>query len=391
MFMRIAFVTFEYPPFIIGGAGVYAVNITRELARLGHKLTVFAPKIATSYDEPEVDNLEVKRVKISKSLPFSALQFWLALPKAIKNSEKDGEFDVIHFNGISYGFIKRRLSKALHIITIHHLCIDAVQSYNLSFLYRLVHISSEMSVILPFIERRCLNYPDHIIAVSNYTKEQIIKTYKINSGKIKVIHNGFDNEVKGFEENDFDEIKSRFNLDGRPIILFVGRVDDFRKGLDILFKAFKEVLAEVDAYLLVVGKGDQGPAKELAKSLCILDNIIFAGFLSDEDLKKCYELCDVYASPSRLEGFGLTILEAMASGKPIVATNVGAIPELIEDGKNGILTNPEDQEGMAQAVLSILSNKGMSRELMKGSLALLNDKFNWEKTANEINSIYYAT
>jgi len=126
----------------------------------------------------------------------------------------------------------------------------------------------------------------------------------------------------------------KYNIKNKPTLLFVGRIDDPRKGLDMLIKAFKFVLVYIDAQLIIVGNGKKEKIMELAGP--IAHYLFFLGYVDDITLKKCYSLCDVYICPSRLEGFGLTILEAFAAGKPVIATNTGAIPELIQNGINGI-------------------------------------------------------
>ena len=113
--MRIAFVTFEYPPFIIGGAGVYALNVTHELAKLGHQIVVFVPDIAGVEYEKDLENIVFSKVKIKNKLPFNALQYWLHLPAEVKKAESENKFDIIHFNGISYWFLKQKISNAPHI------------------------------------------------------------------------------------------------------------------------------------------------------------------------------------------------------------------------------------------------------------------------------------
>ncbi|MBA7620190.1 hypothetical protein ES703_27535 [subsurface metagenome] len=107
--MRLAFITFEYPPFIIGGAGICATNITREIAKLGNQVIVFTPKINKLEEKCNINNLEIRRIRINERLPFKALQFWLRLPKAVKKTENENRFDIIHFNGISYWFLKKRI------------------------------------------------------------------------------------------------------------------------------------------------------------------------------------------------------------------------------------------------------------------------------------------
>jgi glycosyltransferase involved in cell wall biosynthesis len=123
-----------------------------------------------------------------------------------------------------------------------------------------------------------------------------------------------------------------------------------------------------------------------------LDWIVFTGFVDDITLKKCYALCDLYVCPSRLEGFGLTILEAFAAGKPVVATRVGAISELVQDGQNGILVPSENVTAMADDYCVNFAGfwDRISRS-EEDNVISLDDPFRWAKTAeNTERSIFTA-
>lgn len=272
--MRIAFITFEYPPFIIGGAGIYAANITSKLAGLGHQVIVFTPKINNLEEKCNINNLEIRRIKVNKRLPFRALQFWLCLPKAIKEAETGDRFNIIHFNGISYWFLKKRISKAPHVLTVHSLGKDVIRSTIPNLISRIRDVSGENSFIIPIIEKRCINCTDKIISVSNFIKRRIIENYKVSSDKIEVVYNGIDLNGYTFIKEELKETKKQLNLVEKPIILFVGRFNGPIKGLYLLLKAFKKVLEEIDAMLLVVGRGDQTKARTLAKSLGVLENVV---------------------------------------------------------------------------------------------------------------------
>lgn len=386
--MRIAFITFEYPPTIVGGAGTYAINVTRELAKLGHEVTVFTPHIETDKSLKNDDNLKIHRIALNNNLPFKALQFWLKLPETILEFELNNKFDVIHFNGLSYWFVKNKLSEAPNIVTIHHLVIDAIKCNNLSRISRIKDVSGENSYLMPFLEKRCVKCADKIISVSEFTKKQIVETYGINPENNDVIYNGIELKEQIFDEAEFEELKTQFSIPQKPVILFVGRVDDHRKGLDILLKSFNNVLKNIDSILLVVGKGNQTEARTLATSLGIQDKVFFTGFVDDTTLKKCYAICDVYVIPSRLEGFGLTILEAMAAEKPVVATNVGGIPELVKQHRNGILVKPKNPEQLAEAIISILLNKEKSEVIQINNYNDARDIFTWQKTAELTEKVY---
>jgi len=378
--MRVAFVTFEYPPFIIGGAGVYATHVTEELAKLGHQVVVFTPAIdnTDSAKHPYDANLLVWHVPVRKAIPFRALQFWINLPREIKKAEEERKFDVIHINGLSYWFLPKRLSTAPHVLTVHHLVHDAVKTTGLNFSSRMKDFSGENGFFIPRIEKRALESVDKIIAVSNYTKDRILQTYHVPSTIVDVIYNGVDFDDRTFTQDDLDETRQQLGLPDLPVVLFVGRVDDPRKGLDVLIRAFREVLDEVDATLLVVGKGDQTAARSLAGPA--LNRIVFTGYVDDATLKRCYALCDVYVCPSRLEGFGLTIIEAMIANKPIVATRVGAIPEVLDS--RGVLVEPDSIKDMSEAIIMFL-NPSKTKTLLGTKLV-----FSWVDSANEMAYVY---
>ncbi len=386
--MRVAFVTLEYPPFIIGGAGVYATHIAGELANLGHRIVVFTPVIDNTdgAEHPSDVNLQVWRVPVREALPFRALQFWINLPGEIKKAEGEQKFDVIHINGLSYWFLPKRLSTAPHVLTVHHLVRDAAKNTGLDLTSRIKDLSGENGFFIPLIEGGALESVDKIIAVSNYTKDRIVQTYHVSSKMIDVVYNGVEFGGYTFTQEDLDEIRRQFELPDLPIILFVGRVDDPRKGLDILVQAFRKVLDEIETILLVVGKGDQATARSLAGPA--LDRIVFTGFVDDVTLKKCYALCDVYVCPSRLEGFGLTILEAFAAGKPAVAAEVGAIPELIHNGQNGVLIPPENATAMAKAIVLTLQDSDPYERIRKDNVIYSGNQFSWAKAAENTECSY---
>jgi len=386
--MRIAFVTFEYPPLIFGGAGVYAIHIIRELARRGHQVLIFTPvnRDQISNNQKKEENIVVIQVPVHPKIPFKALQFWLRLPKIVKQIENEGKFDIIHFNGISYGFFKRKIADAPHILTIHHLITDAITNNNEKLLSRLMNFSGETGFFLYFIEKRCIKSVDQIIAVSKFTRDQIIQTYNINRSKVDVVYNGLDDTGYRFSQKELDEIRSRYHLKNTPILLFVGRVDDPRKGLDLLIRSFKLVLQDVDAQLLIVGRGMLNKNWNLFEP--ISEKIYFVGYIDEVSLKKCYALCNMYVCPSKMEGFGFTIVEAFAAGKPVVATKVGAIPELIEHGKNGILIENNDVSGLADAIIRYLKNPVLSEKTGEINLKYIELNFKWATNINQIEKIY---
>ena len=269
---------------------------------------------------------------------------------------------------------------APHVLTVHHLVRDAAESTCLNLFSRMKDFSGENGFLIPQIEKRALGSVDKIIAVSNYTKDRVLQTYNISSEMVDVVYNGVDFDGYSFVQEDLDEVRKQLGLSDLPVILFVGRVDDPRKGLDVLIQAFRKVLDEIDVTLLVVGKGDQTAARSLAGPA--LDRIVFTGFVDDVTLKKCYALCDVYVCPSRFEGFGLTILEALSVGKPVISTNVGIVTEMAQMPL--IIVSPDSMYDLRDSILCMLSQP-------IGQFQRLNlDSFSWKAAVKQINMIYQA-
>jgi len=385
--MRIAFSTLQYPK-IDAGSNKYATCLTRGLAALGHDITVFA---AQTNDATEVldgqKNVRVTKVRVRERYAPAA-QFSFLLPRYIRRAEQeDQQFDIVHFNGFCYWFFPKRVSLAPHVVTGLHLATDAIDAMHESFTKRLVHYSRETNVFMPFIEKRVFTSADYILSISNFTKARIMDKYGIPTTRIETIYLGAEKSSYEFTENDIRIFKESLNLWGEiPLLLFVGDVNDPRKGLDLLLKALKLVTQQTSAALLVVGPRNQTEAKNRAASLGISDKVFFLGSVDPITLQKCYATCDVFVYPSRLEGFGLPLLEATAAAKPIVATNVGAIPELVESGINARLVDP-NEHGIAKAIIAALDDKQEGTGTKKTRNPAL-DNFRWERTARLTSELY---
>jgi len=171
-------------------------------------------------------------------------------------------------------------------------------------------------------------------------------------------------------------------------ILFVGRLI-YYKGIQYLIKAMPEILEKVpDARLAIVGEGPlKGEWKALAKRLKVDDKIEWLGRLSDEEMLKEYQKCDVFALPSiyKTEAFGIVLLEAMACGKPCVGTNVSGTEFVLED--SGIAVDPEDEEQLSTAIVRVLTGKKLAAEMSKKGLMKVKN-FDWGKIAETVLAVY---
>lgn len=186
------------------------------------------------------------------------------------------------------------------------------------------------------------------------------------------------------------DIEKKYHLKGKRLVIYVGRLDK-EKGIEYLIRAAKDILAEI----YILGGGDyQKELERLTKELK-LTNVHFLGYFNKEyvkELRKFYQRADVVVVPSTVkEAFGLVILEAMAAKTPVVASNIGGIPNIVKDGKTGFLVRPRSSKEIAEKVNKILSSEKLRQAMRERCFKLIEEKFTWEKAARSIKDSYEST
>jgi len=236
------------------------------------------------------------------------------------------------------------------------------------------HIDDFAEPRLLEFEKKAVAHADHRFVVSRYWQDTLRKEYGFES---VVTYNGLDME-------DFAALPSR--KDEIPTVLFIGGLEP-RKGLEYLLHAMEYVIETTPtARLIAVGKtGFRGTDEwswfsKLADRLGITDRMEFHESVDQETLLRFYSECDVLVLPSKTEGWGLSLMEAMACGKPVVASNAGGIPELVRDGTDGILVRPGDVRGLADAILRLLTDRALAGELGRNGKERVRG-FSWDDTA----------
>lgn len=196
---------------------------------------------------------------------------------------------------------------------------------------------------------------DITVVVSNKIKQSLVEKKIISEQKIKVIYNGVEEPDLSITEKDIENKKKELKIENNsPILLSVGRLHPV-KGHIYLIKAMKEI---VDKYpkskLILIGEGEERQRLETeVKKLKLENNVLFLGEIKAEDIY--YRLADIYVQPSLVEGLPLTIIEALKNNCLVVATNVGGIPEIIQDNVNGFLIKPGDENSLSSFIKKVLS------------------------------------
>lgn len=213
---------------------------------------------------------------------------------------------------------------------------------------------------------------------SFYIKQKMISDGFFKAEKMEIIPNGVDNEK-------FRNAK-KMSLDGDPALLFVGRLEHI-KGVDIVVKSMKRIPKELpDAVLHIVGDGSMMKRlRSFVISNGLKKRVKFHGFVS-QDLPSFYKSADICVFPSRLESFGIMCLEAMSAGKPIIASKVGGIPEIIENLENGILVKPTEDE-LLKSLVTLWNDKSLLNEICRNNLIKIKN-YTWKKTAEKYIKLY---
>lgn len=237
--------------------------------------------------------------------------------------------------------------------------------------------------------RTLLNKIDRITVVSNILKKNL-QDVGVPADKIVHIPNGID--VDRFSPDiDSSEIRQKYGIkQSDPLILYVGRLDP-GKGVQYLIAAFIKLLKRKPrARLLLVGDGYlSGFIKEIVSD-CRLERSVFAEGSVDQNLMpKVYSAADLMVFPStKEEACPLVLLEAMASGKPVIACRVGGVPEVIDDGENGFLVYPSDDESLAKAMFSIIEHKNIAEALGMNARIKAEREYDIDKIAERYRQLY---
>ena len=220
---------------------------------------------------------------------------------------------------------------------------------------------------LPYWKRTALKHADRVIVTSAFSREQVMRQHKIGSEPISSLPCTLDEKLLSVAPARNDRYPQLSNE--QRVILTVARMDasEQYKGHDVVLRALSSVIGEVaNLIYVIVGDGDDRPRLEsLAQELGVANHVVFTGEINDSELVALYQRSELFVLPARTvvsspnpkgEGFGIVFLEAMAFGKPVVGPRYGAPAEIIRDGQNGFLVDPEDPASVAEALSRLLAD-----------------------------------
>ncbi len=372
--MNILMITNDFPP-LKGGVASFLHNLCVQLERNGHSVRVLTFSVTPEdWKEDKTAPYRIYRCRAPRRL--SAL---ITIYNSLLHCLKDridvvfiGHFMTAHALG---ALLLNMLLSIPYVILIHGL--DLVTFLSKSRLDSL-------------ISRALLKRASMLMANSQFTKDEILKTGYGNPDRIGVVYPGVD--VQEFRPDiESDGVTSRFGLLGRRVLLTIGRLVK-RKNHESILRALPGVIEMFsDTVYLIVGQGrEEGHLRRIVKELELEDHVIFGGYVDQKDLPSCYFACDVFVMPSDIvegsfEGFGIVFLEANACGKPVIGSNISGVAEAVEDGVTGLLVDPKDCDGIKDAVVRLLSDKEYSRKLGENGRKRASEKLSWEIAGKKVD------
>lgn len=352
----------------LGGAEKHLLDLVKNIDSSKFKTTVVCPPKKNL--DAWVEQLKEYSHVLRRPIGFFGQIFLYKLYR---------DADIVHFQMTSpssclFGIIGTNLSKDSRFIATVHLALPNRSSYPFktdlaSFNLRLV---------------------DKVIAVSESTARILEKTFSVNPSRITTVYNGVDvNLYSQASKEDIVALKKGLNLDlDVPIIGSVGRFTK-QKGFEFLIKAVPHVVRKINnVKFLIIGTGElESKLKHLTKKHRVENNFRFLGYR--EDVCKLLPVFDIFVLPSLWEGFPLTILEAMSTTLPVVASSIHCNKEAIEDGKTGLLVPPKDPSALGDAIIFLLENREKALEMGRQGRKRIEKDFYLDLMIENTEKIYF--
>ena len=369
--MRICMVmSTPFPP--EEGIGNYVYNLSRKLIEKGHQVTVITRSPSWRMQTDTFNAINIFRAPFIPCYPFHVNLHGAFVNKLFKSLEPN--FDLVHIHTPLSPVIKT----SLPVVTTMHTSIirdiDFIEVKGLRYLLSKMMLRSTGYPLTLKLLRRS----DKITAVSKGVAQEL-KGYGLNPDGVDVIRNGVDETVF---------VPAQKKNEDR-YILCTGRLTT-RKGLFDLIECGRYVRDKyTDVQFVITGKGELlSKLKARVEELDIKDKFIFTGFVDRENLIKLYQNATIFVLPSHYEGLPTTIIEAMACGLPVVATDISGNVDVIENGKNGILIPPKSPKKMAGVISTLLEDEVMRELLGKNARATIEKRFTWNIISDYILQCY---
>ncbi|MEU3454729.1 glycosyltransferase family 4 protein [Micromonospora sp. NPDC006766] len=386
--MRALFLSWEYPPVMVGGLGRHVYSLSRALVQAGHEVTVVTRHAPGAAYEEYVDGVRVIRAaEDPPQFAFSGptLLAWTmalnhTLTRAALRAADTAGFDVIHAHDwlVAHSAMTLREHLGIPLVTtIHATEAGRHQGWLPADTNRSIHST----------EWWLANESDRVVVCSHYMRWEVNQLFGVPHQRVDVVANGVDPELWRSDPVRTDNARRAYAGDG-PLIGFAGRLV-YEKGVQDLIAALPAVRAQHPGLRLIVA-GD-GPHRQklvgLTESLGLEQAVSFTGFLGG-DLPSVMAATDAMVVPSIYEPFGMIALETAATGTPIAAASTGGLKEIVEPGRTGMNFSAANPDALATVVSKLLADGGNARRMARTAQHMVVDRFSWSLIAERTSRVY---
>ena len=386
--MKILVLTWEFPPRIVGGIARHVAELYPELHY--HEVHLLTVQFGESLPQETVDGIHIHRISVGESQNF--LQWIGRMNEALGRYGGDlmalqpllnaSSFDVIHAHDWLVGdaaiALKNRFKVPL-IATIH------ATEYG-----RNNGIHNDLQRYVNHKETTLIYESWRVIVCTNYMKRELQHAFQTPPDKLDVIFNGISPEKKRIDPTiDRIAFRRRFAQDHEKIVYYVGRIT-YEKGIRQLLDAAPQVIQGLQGNVkfVVIGGGNTDSLQYRSAELGIQAQCLFTGFMPDIELDQFQTIANCAVFPSLYEPFGIVALESFAAKVPVVVSDTGGMPEVVQHGKTGIVTKVNNPDSIAWGILEILRNPDYAQMLVKNAYEDLDLRFRWSQLARQTEQVY---
>jgi len=378
---------FPVPPNRGGGIELHTYNLARALSELGsevHYITDITNE-ARFNSNVMVYNTHTPRMRfqagfgewVMSHVMGGAFSFKTALSTLLF---KRSDFDIVHVHGNLSGLLVSFINEPTPLVFTTHNPTPWMCRYESSFEQKFREAAYRL------VDANLIKRTDHIVALNQRLKDEIVAKWSIPPSKVTVVPNGVDTRAFCPDSRKAADVRAKYRIEGM-YCLFVGQLRN-RKGVDSLLRAFNEI-DNNKMKCVVVGDGpERDKLEKLADDFKLHSKVLFTGAVPFEDLTDLYAEAEFFVLPTVAEGSPLVVLEAMASGLPVISTKVSGIPEVIDNEQNGFIVPPRDVHALAECMRVLIEDDELRAKMSKTARKKTVASFSWNAVARKTLAVY---
>ncbi|MBN2494623.1 MAG: glycogen synthase [Deltaproteobacteria bacterium] len=377
--MKVTYMAREYPPNVYGGAGVHLRHLSREMAELCDVEVRYFGDQRTRDGKIDARGYEAwDRMWEGEDSKFTGALSAFSVDLSMVRDRIDSQIVHTHtWYGALAGHLARELYGVPWVATAHSL--EPLRPWKEEQLGRAYRLSS-------WVERIAMESADRVVAVSEAVRKDILEHFGCAPDRISVIHNGID--LNTWKPSPADATRTQFDIQG-DYILFVGRTSR-QKGMVHLLDAIDRIEADVRIVFCTSAPDTKEVEQEIARKVQEKEPraLWINWLLKEEQYIELYSHCTLFCCPSIYEPFGIINLEAMACERPVVASRVGGIPEIVVPDETGLLVEPGEPEAIAEAINRLLADRDLALRMGKAGRQRVEEHFGWPIIARRTKKMY---